>query len=151
MPAVDEQLRRLAAIAEEEPRAKSLLREGLRLSDPTRSGRNVFLIRQILLGAKERINKSFNNRATAKRDEVLQLWRRQAQNLVNSDSRSFAAASSSSNLRASQPEAGVEARVADDSGADNAASSAVTTIALAAQPLETMEPAAVGDIMYATS
>ena len=45
----------------------------------------------------------------------------------------------------------MEARVADYSGADNAASSAGPSIALAAQPLETMDPAAVGDIAYATS
>ena len=76
LPEVDEEIRSLAFMSEEKPRAKALLHEGLLLFDPTRNEKKMFEIREHLQGRQTSNQMQLkNSRGTAKRDEVLKMWR----------------------------------------------------------------------------
>ena len=140
LPDVDEEIRSLAFMSEEKPRAKALLHEGLRLFDPTRTEKNMFEIQEHLQGRQTSNQMQLKSRKTAKRDEVLKMWRDKTSQL------GLFVAARNAILSAPQPEGGCDAETMNP-----AAIAAGPPAAPAADTLETMSPMPVGDIAYATS
>ena len=159
----DAYLQALHAARNSSPEAAQLLLWGFKLLDPTRSQTALWRVQQKLLSDKPVLEKGTaktakKNRAKANRDDVLQLWKRKAEQFLpdvtgissgSSSSKtirsmfSSTASAASHTLAAPQREASL---LQDQEGNDHTSHAAVSAVAPPAPALETMIPVPFGDI-----